>query len=170
MRLTDCRFRDWLLLWRLIEVLHRVKSEKTIMVDEKRSPARFLLRLLQSVLAVVAGILVSAAPAVGVDFLLGAFDAAKPWGDGMFAVSTGYRALFAVAGGFVTAWLAPSRPRVHALVLGGLGTLAGAGGVVAYFAQGNLSGPGWYPLAVCLIALPCAWIGGRFVRCGKLAD
>ena len=126
------------------------------------------LRCLISFVAVVAGIAMSAAPALGMDYVLGAFDSPrKPWRDGMFLLATAYRAIFAIMGGYVTAKFAPSSPKVHAIVLGALGTLAGIGGIAAYFANPKEMGPIWYPFAVCAIALPCAWIGAKLMPAKK---
>lgn len=106
----------------------------------------------------------SAAPALGMDYVLGAFDSPrKPWGDGMFAVATAYRAIFAIMGGYVIAKFAPASPQGHSIFLGVLGTIAGLGGIAAYFSNPKEMGPIWYPFAVCAIALPCAWIGGRLL-------
>ncbi len=128
------------------------------------------LRCLISFVSVVAGIAMSAAPALGMDYVLGAFDSpARPWGDGMFVLAAAYRAIFAIMGGYVTAKFAPASPKGHTLVLGALGTLAGIGGIAAYFSSEKDMGPLWYPFAVCAIALPCAWIGWRLVGGGKPA-
>ena len=69
-----------------------------------------------------------------------------------------YRCVFTVLGCTLTAALAPRAPMVHALTLGGIGTvLSGLG----FYATMNMNlGPMWYPLALVVTALPCAWVGG----------
>jgi hypothetical protein len=46
----------------------------------------------------------------------------------------------------------------HALALGALGVALATVGAIAMWDFG----PAWYSLANIAIALPCAWVGGRF--------
>jgi len=74
----------------------------------------------------------------------------------MLIAATLYRALYAVAGGYVAAWYAPRRPVTHAVILGAIGfALALLGAVVMW----NL-GRHWYPVALVVTAIPCSWLGG----------
>lgn len=83
--------------------------------------------------------------------------AGQPMSNGLFALATAYRLAISIAGGYVTARLAPSRPMAHALALGVVGfVLAVLGTVVMWNA-----GPHWYPLALVATAVPCCWLGGR---------
>ena len=75
--------------------------------------------------------------------------------DGLFALALGYRTLFGILAGYVTARLAPSRPLRHALALGVVGVVLSTIGAVT---MGDM-GPGWYSIAVILICLPTAWLG-----------
>ena len=67
----------------------------------------------RSVVAVVAGIFVGAALALGLDEVLHLLKVYPPWGermsDGLFVLATAYRLVFSVIGSYVTARLAPSR-------------------------------------------------------------
>jgi hypothetical protein len=82
--------------------------------------------------------------------------------NGLFALAAGYRALFTIAGGYVTARLAPNQPMRHAWILAGIGLAAGLAGVVAYYAIGNGElGPACYAIAIPLEAIPFVWLGGR---------
>jgi hypothetical protein len=82
----------------------------------------------------------------------------------LFLLAAAYRVVFGIAGSYVTAWLAPDRGLQHALVLGGVGVAISTVGAVAMWD----AGPGWYPLAVIAMAMPCAWAGGRLrVRQGR---
>ena len=65
--------------------------------------------------------------------------------------------IYAVAGGYVTAWLAPKNPMRHVIILGCIGIVLGSIGVVVAW---NLSAH-WYPLALVITALPCTWLGGK---------
>jgi hypothetical protein len=71
-----------------------------------------------------------------------------------------YRALFSLFGCYLTAKLSPKDPMKHALVLGGIGTVLSATGAIVT-ADMNL-GPGWYAWSLVVIALPVAWLGGKF--------
>ena len=71
----------------------------------------------------------------------------------------GYRAIFSLAGCYLTARLAPNNPMKHALILGGIGTALSAIGAIVT-ADMNL-GPAWYAWSLVVIALPVAWLGGK---------
>lgn len=81
----------------------------------------------------------------------------QPMSDGLFALATGYRVVYGVLAGYVTARLAPDRPMRHALALGWIGVVVSVAGAIAMWAYG----PAWYSLVIIAIALPCAWAGGR---------
>ena len=51
--------------------------------------------------------------------------------DGLFVLATAYRTVFAIAGCYITARLAPDRPMMHALVLGSVGVVRSTAGAVA---------------------------------------
>jgi hypothetical protein len=73
-----------------------------------------------------------------------------------------YRTVYAVLGSYIAARLAPRNPMRHALILGFIGLpLSVAGAIVAI--KGNF-GPAWYPIALALTTLPCAWLGGVLYR------
>jgi hypothetical protein len=120
--------------------------------------------VLQSMGAVIAGMLVVAGPSIATDHLLRALRVYPPsdtrMSDGLFLLATAYRILYTIAGAFVAARLAPRRPMRHALALGGLGlALSIAGAFAAQDGSAEL-GPSWYSVAIVAIALPCAWAGG----------
>lgn len=75
----------------------------------------------------------------------------------LYALALGYRIVFSILGCFVTAWLAPQNPMRHALILGGIGVILSSVGAYLMWDFG----PHWYPIALVLLALPCAWAGGR---------
>jgi hypothetical protein len=81
--------------------------------------------------------------------------------DALFLLATAYRTVYAIAGSYVTARLAPSRPMQHALLGGAVGLVLATVGAVATWNKGPEFGPHWYPLALVATALPCAWAGGR---------
>ena len=50
-----------------------------------------------------------------------------------------------------------------ALALGGVGLVVSIAGAIIM----REAGPTWYPIALVVIALPCAWVGGALYRCGQ---
>ena len=110
--------------------------------------------------AVLAGLAVIFILSLGTDqafHLLGVY---PPWGEGMstgqYVLALAYRIAYAVLGSYVAARLAPSRPMVHALILGFIGIILSTMGAIAMWHLGDH----WYPIALVLISLPCAWAGG----------
>jgi hypothetical protein len=87
--------------------------------------------------------------------------AGQPMAGGLFLLALAYRTVYGVAGSYVTARLAPSRPLKHALILGTIGTVVGLAASIATWKLGPEFGPKWYALAVAAIGLPCAWLGAR---------
>ena len=70
-----------------------------------------------------------------------------------------YRCLYTVAGGYITAALAPE-PRLRwVIILGIIGTILGTLGALATIPL-KIS-PAWYPILLALLALPCVWLGGK---------
>src|SRR4030095_14486309 len=86
-------------------------------LDEARSRRSFLV----STGAVIAGLLAVIILSNGTDAVLHATGVYPPWSqpmaDGLFLLATAYRIVFAIAGSYIAARLAPSRPMLHALIL-----------------------------------------------------
>lgn len=127
--------------------------------------------MLRSVIAVVVGFLFIALCSVLTGQLIlalmpGAFDA-----DGrtervpVLLLTLAYVGVFAVAGCYLTARLAPSRPLAHALVLGALGLVFNIMGSIAMWH----TAPAWYHLLGLSLVMPYAWLGGR-LREAQLAE
>jgi FtsH-binding integral membrane protein len=126
------------------------------------SPIVVSRRPLRSAGAVFAGFATIFAVTTAVDVVMhatGIFPPvdAPPMSNALFALALGYRIVIGIAGCWLTARLAPSSPRNHALVLGAIGTVVALAGAIAMWELG----PGWYSLSVAAISLPCAWIGAR---------
>jgi len=79
--------------------------------------------------------------------------------DRMLLVATAYRTLYGVIAGYVVARIAPHRPMLHTLIGGVIGFAVSILGAVATWNRGL--GPHWYPLALIVLAMPQAWVGGR---------
>lgn len=122
----------------------------------------------RSILAIVAGILTNAIPALVVDQILHSTGVYPPWGAPMFdpllnLLAFSYRVAFAVLGGYVAARLSPASPMRHGVILGCIGILMAGFGAYVAIATMDL-GPDWYPLALVVIALPASWFGARLYR------
>ena len=127
----------------------------------------------RSVGAVLAGLLLIVVLSLGTDVLLhaiGVFPAwGKPMSDSLFLLATIYRIIFSVAGCYLAARLAPRQPMKHALWLGVIGVLISTAGSAATWNRGPEFGSHWYPVALIVVSLPCAWFGGWLFTRGKLA-
>jgi hypothetical protein len=84
----------------------------------------------------------------------------QPMASGLYLLATAYRCAFQIAGGYLTARIAPHRPMKHVIVLGFVGLALAALGVLASWNAGPEFGPRWYPLALVALALPTVWAGG----------
>lgn len=118
----------------------------------------------QSIGALLGGFVAVVALSIGTDIFLhaaGVFPAlGQPMSNALFGFATAYRTVYAVIGSYLTARLAPNRPMGHALVGGAIGMFLATIGAVATWNRPAL-GPHWYPVALIVTALPCAWAGGK---------
>jgi hypothetical protein len=121
-------------------------------------------RLGSSIWAVVAGFIAVVVLSIGTDAVLHALRVFPPLGqrmsDKLFLIATIYRTVYAILGSYITARLSPDRPMAHALIGGIIGLIVGSVGAEVTWNRSEL-GPHWYPLALVVTALPCAWIGGK---------
>ncbi len=118
--------------------------------------------IFKSIGAVLAGFIAVVVLSVATDFALEALGIFPPPGQGLFIawmlmLALIYRSIYAVAGGYVTAMVAPNRPMRHAIILGIIGLVVSIfGAIVAWDRSAH-----WYPLALIITALPCTWLGGK---------
>ncbi len=125
------------------------------------------MKILKNIWAVFAGFLTVVLLSVGTDFVLETLGLFPPQSEpaaytaGMLMVALIYRCVYTVAGGYVTARLAPDRPMHHAVTLGFVGIVAGTIGVVMSW---NLTPHHWYPIALVVTAMPCTWLGGKLKK------
>ena len=121
----------------------------------------------KSIGAVIAGFITVVILSIVTDFVFESLGVFPPQNDPlsytwlmlMFALM--YRCLYTVAGGYVTARLAPNRPMRHAIILGFVGTIAGTIGVCIAW---NFSPQHWYPISIVVTALPSTWLGGKLKK------
>ena len=131
-------------------------------VTETSAPPRQRGR---SAIALITGLVVGVVLSLGTDQILHILNIYPPWGqsmsDGLYMLATGYRIIYTIIGSYVAARLAPYRPMWHALVLGVVGFVVSIAGAAATWNHEPPLGPHWYPIAVALISIPCAWLGGK---------
>ena len=122
-------------------------------------------RLGRSLLALLAGMLVGIILSIGTDVVLHVIGLFPPLGEPVssppLALATVYRSVYGVIASYVAARLAPSQPMTPALVLGMLGVVVSMGGAVVTWNKGPAFGPHWYPVALVVLAIPTAWLGGK---------
>ena len=136
----------------------------TIPMTSTGAPPR---RLRRSTGAVLAGFVTVVVLSLGTDQLLHVLGVYPPWGQPMFEpglnlLALSYRIVYTVAGSYITAKLAPYSPMRHVWVLGSIGLVIGIVGAVTTMPM--KFGPAWYPIAIAVTALPCAWLGGVLYR------
>jgi hypothetical protein len=132
----------------------------TVPIETASTHPRSLLR---SAGAVIVGFVVVFVLSLGTDQVLHVLNVYPPWGQPMFdpglnLLALTYRIVYTIFGAYITAKLAPHSPMGHALVLGAIGFAVATAGAVVAITQYDL-GPDWYPIALALTALPCAWAG-----------
>ncbi len=129
-------------------------------------------RLGRSALALLAGFVAVVVLSLVTDSALRALKIFPPlsetMSDSRFLLATLYRTLYAVLGSYVTARLAPRRSMLHAMAGGLVGLVLSIVGAVVTWNRTEL-GPHWYPLALVVTALPCAWLGGM-IREKQVSD
>jgi hypothetical protein len=117
--------------------------------------------------AVLLGIFVGASLSLGTDQVLHVLKVYPPWGQPMYdpglnLLALSYRIVYGIIGFYVIARFAPRNPMRHVWVGAAIGFVVSAAGVVA--AVSADLGPAWYPIALALTTLPCAWVAGVLHR------
>jgi hypothetical protein len=136
----------------------------TTQITTTSTPPR---RLLRSAAAVFLGFFAVVVLSLGTDQVLHVLEVYPPWGEPMYEpglnlLALAYRTVYAVVGSYIAARLAPHAPMRHALALGAVGLVLSSAGAIT--TSGMDLGPNWYPIALVLTALPCAWLGGVLHR------
>jgi uncharacterized membrane protein YfcA len=119
------------------------------------------------VAAVFLGFLAVVVLSLGTDEVLHLLHVYPPWGQPMYdsglcLLALSYRIIYTIIGSYITARLAPQAPIRHVWILGAIGFVIGTLGAITTIPM-NLS-PAWYPIAIAVTALPCAWAGGALYR------
>jgi hypothetical protein len=118
------------------------------------------MKTLKSIGAILLGIIVVFALSHFTDWLLESngmmiipFDE-NPIGLKLFV--TFYRNLYVAIGCYVAVAFAPDKPFKHIIIFASIGAFLGILGAVAMW---NIP-PHWYPIALIVLGIPSAWIGG----------
>jgi len=119
----------------------------------------------RSAVALLAGFVVGVAITLATDFVLhflGVFPPlGQPTGSKPLILATIYRTVYQVIASYITARLAPYGPMGHALVGGAIGLAICILGAAVTWNKGPAFGPHWYPVALIVLAMPTAWLGGK---------
>jgi len=119
----------------------------------------------RSVVALLVGFVVGLVITLATDIVLhlaGIFPPlGQPTGSKPLLLATLYRTIYSVLSSYITARLAPDRPLGHALVGGAIGFAACTFGAIVTWNKGPAFGPHWYPVALIVLAMPSAWLGGK---------
>lgn len=123
-----------------------------------------MVEIAKSARAVFAGVFVVVLLSEGTDYALAALHVYpgnfNAFTDNMLMIATAYRCLYAVLGGYVTAWYSPDRPLLHVFILGVIGLGFAILGAVVQWDLGRH----WYPIALAVTALPSVMLGGVLYR------
>lgn len=124
----------------------------------------------RSVGASLAGFIAVFMLSLGTDQVFHVLAVYPPWGQpmtdtGLLLLALSYRIVYGIAGGYIVARLAPRNPMRHALIMGGIGFVLSMAGGIAMWDMGAH----WYPVALALSSIPCAWAGAAlFIRHASL--
>lgn len=123
-----------------------------------------MAKIWRSIFAVVAGFLTVFILSVLTDFILETIGVFPSASDGLFVtwmlvLALFYRSVYAIAGGYITAKLAPHKPMKHVWILAIIGTVFAVLGIFVNLSR-NL-GPNWYPIMLAILTIPCVWLGGK---------
>ena len=120
----------------------------------------YLMEIIKSIGAVVAGFLVVAIFSTGTDQALEFLGWYPEGGMGapiMLLAALAYRSVYAIAGGYVTAMLSPSNPLKLVQILAYIGVVLSIVGIFVGWKFGNQ----WYPILLALTAYPLVMLGGK---------
>jgi hypothetical protein len=130
-------------------------------------------RVGKSIFAVLMGIIAGVALTLITDLVLHRIHVFPPWDqrvpDGLLALATAYRTVYSIGASYLTARLAPYSPLKHALVGGVIGFVVSLAGAIATWNGGPQFQAHWYPVALTLLAIPSAWVGGM-IRVKQLRE
>ncbi|MGQ0640505.1 MAG: hypothetical protein ACT4P6_06995 [Gemmatimonadaceae bacterium] len=121
----------------------------------------------RSIAAVTVGFLAVVVFSLATDQVLHMTNVYPSWGQPMWEPSLnllalGYRSLYTVLGGYITAKLAPRNPTRHVRILAGIGLVLGVAAAIGTVPM--KLGPAWYPIALAVSGPLFTILGGRLHR------
>jgi hypothetical protein len=125
------------------------------------------MNILKSLGAILAGIVFIVITHTLTDTVLESLGIYPPPSEGLWdtwklLLAVGYRTVYNIGGGYVTASLAPSKPMMHVVILGLIGLVMS---VIAVFVTMPMNlGPTWYPVVLAILAFPSVWLGGKLSK------
>jgi hypothetical protein len=115
---------------------------------------------LEGIWAVLAGLILIVIISIATDLLLTKTGSMKQPFDlnsvGFIIFVIFYRSLFGTIGSYLTAKLSLNRPLFLSIIGGLIGFVIATIGAIAMWDKP----PHWYPIALIITTLPCAWLGG----------
>jgi hypothetical protein len=118
-------------------------------------------KILKSVCAVLAGFIFVIIMSIATDLTLTKTGIMKQPFDlnsiGFIVFVIFYRSLYGTLGSYLTARLSPDKPMRHSMIGGSIGFVIAIFGAIAMWGKP----PHWYPIALIITVLPCAWVGGQ---------
>jgi hypothetical protein len=122
------------------------------------------MNVLKGIGAILAGMIFIVFSHAGTDFVLESLGIFTQPNEGfhttwMVVTATIYRSIYTVAGGYITAVLAPRPKMRYVVILGLIGLIAGTLGAIVTIPM--KIAPMWYPIALAVLAMPCVWLGGK---------
>jgi hypothetical protein len=124
--------------------------------------------ILKSIGAVLAGFLFVVTFSIATDLILVKTGMMKQPFDlnsiGFILFVIFYRSSFGIFGSYLTAKLSPNKPMRHSMIGGFIGFIISIIGAITMWD----TPPHWYPIALIITVLPCAWLGCQiFMKMSK---
>src|ERR1700686_5399985 len=119
--------------------------------------------MIKSILAIAVGFIAIALLSLGADWALRAAvphafsQSGRTESPVVLCLVLAYSAGLAVSGSYLTARLAPHKPKKHALILGAIGFALSIFATISNWQ----SAPVWYHVIALALILPMAWVGGE---------
>ena len=120
--------------------------------------------IFKSIGACVAGIFSGIILTILTDLILEKTGVFPPQTEGLFVwwmllIALIYRGIYLAFAGYVTAKLAPDKPKKHVMIIGIIAVVVTILGSIANWQSSGQ----WYPIALIIITYPCTILGGKLM-------